>query len=126
MHEGMDFGAATGTPIYAADGGTVVRAEYYSGYGLCVEIDHEHGRLTRYAHCSQVLVNRGDRVYQGQNIALVGNTGHSFGDFCVNSSLSYRAGPFSGSPNQKRNPGYSGFYGKRWHFRKQIAGQNSQ
>lgn len=79
MHEGMDFGAPTGTPIYASDGGTVTRAEYYSGYGYCVDIDHENGRMTRYGHCSKLLVTAGDRVYQGQNIALVGNTGHSFG-----------------------------------------------
>ena len=79
MHDGMDFGAPTGTPIYAADGGTVVRATYYSGYGLCVDIDHENGRMTRYGHCSRLLVSAGDKVYQGQEIALVGNTGHSFG-----------------------------------------------
>ena len=79
MHDGMDFGAPTGTPIYASDGGTVVRAGYYSGYGLCVDIDHENGRMTRYGHCSRVLVSAGDMVYQGQEIALVGNTGHSFG-----------------------------------------------
>ncbi len=79
MHEGMDFGAGTGTPIYAADGGKVVRAEWFSGHGLCVEIDHGNGVHTRYSHCSQVLVSVGDLVYQGQNIALVGNTGHSFG-----------------------------------------------
>jgi murein DD-endopeptidase MepM/ murein hydrolase activator NlpD len=78
-HDGMDLGASTGTPIYASDGGTVTRATYYSGYGLCVDIDHENGRMTRYGHCSKLLVSAGDRVYQGQEIALVGNTGHSFG-----------------------------------------------
>lgn len=79
MHDGMDFGAATGTMIYAADGGTVIRASYYGGYGYCIEIDHENGHVTRYAHCSRLLVNAGDKVYQGQEIGLVGNTGHSFG-----------------------------------------------
>jgi len=79
MHEGIDLGASTGTPIYAADGGKVIRATWYSGYGLCVDIDHENGRVTRYGHCSRLLVSAGDRVYQGQNIALVGNTGNSFG-----------------------------------------------
>ncbi len=79
MHDGMDFGAATGTTIYAADGGTVIRASYYGGYGNCVEIDHENGYVTRYAHCSALLVSVGDKVYQGQEIARVGNTGHSFG-----------------------------------------------
>lgn len=79
LHSGIDMGAPTGTPIYASDGGTVVRAGWYAGYGLCVDIDHENGRLTRYGHCSKLLVNVGDKVYQGQNISLVGNTGHSFG-----------------------------------------------
>lgn len=78
-HDGLDFGAPTGTPIYASDGGTVTRASTYSGYGLVVEIDHENGRMTRYAHCSKLLVSAGDKVYQGQEIALVGNTGRSFG-----------------------------------------------
>lgn len=79
LHSGLDLAAPTGTPIYASDGGTVVRAGWYAGYGLCVDIDHENGRMTRYGHCSQLLVNAGDKVYQGQNVALVGNTGHSFG-----------------------------------------------
>lgn len=78
-HDGMDFGASTGTPIYASDGGEVIRAQYYSGYGLCVDIDHGNGVFTRYGHCSKLLVSAGDLVYQGQMIALVGNTGHSFG-----------------------------------------------
>ena len=79
LHSGIDMAAPTGTPIYASDGGTVQRAGWYAGYGLCVEVNHENGRMTRYGHCSKLLVNVGDKVYQGQNIALVGNTGHSFG-----------------------------------------------
>lgn len=79
MHEGMDFGASTGTPIYASDGGRVIKANYWSGHGLCVEIDHGNGVITRYSHCSAVNVSVGDLVYQGQYIANVGNTGHSFG-----------------------------------------------
>lgn len=79
LHSGIDMAAPTGTPIFASDGGTIQRAGYYGGYGLCVEVNHENGRVTRYGHCSRLLVNVGDKVYQGQNIALVGNTGHSFG-----------------------------------------------
>ena len=78
-HDGLDFGAPTGTMIYASDGGTVIRSGVYSGYGNVVDIDHENGRVTRYAHCSKLLVSAGDKVYQGQEIALVGNTGRSFG-----------------------------------------------
>lgn len=79
MHTGIDMANSMGTPIYASDGGTVIRAEDYGGYGLCIDIDHENGRVTRYGHCSALLVNAGDKVYQGQNIALMGNTGRSFG-----------------------------------------------
>ena len=79
LHAGLDMAGPTGTPIYASDGGTVVRAGPYSGYGYCVEIDHENGKWTRYAHCSRILVSVGEKVYQGQNIALVGNTGNSYG-----------------------------------------------
>ena len=82
LHEGMDLAAPTGTPIYASDGGKVIKANYWSGHGLCVEIDHGNGVITRYSHCSAVHVSIGDLVYQGQQIANVGNTGHSFGSHC--------------------------------------------
>lgn len=101
MHEGMDFGAGTGTPIYAADGGKVVKADWFSGHGLCVEIDHGNGVHTRYSHCSQVLVSVGDLVYQGQNIALVGNTGHSFGSHL---HFEVRVNDVSQNPRNYVNP----------------------
>lgn len=82
MHEGMDLAAPTGTPIHASDGGRVIKANFWSGHGLCVEIDHGNGVITRYSHCSAVFVSIGDLVYQGQHIANVGNTGHSFGSHC--------------------------------------------
>lgn len=101
MHEGMDFGAGTGTPIYAADGGKVVKADWFSGHGLCVQIDHGNGVQTRYSHCSQVLVSVGDLVYQGQNIALVGNTGHSFGSHL---HFEVRVNDVSQNPRNYINP----------------------
>jgi len=97
----MDFGAGTGTPIYAADGGKVVKADWFSGHGLCVEIDHGNGVHTRYSHCSQVLVSVGDLVYQGQNIALVGNTGHSFGSHL---HFEVRVNDVSQNPRNYVNP----------------------
>ena len=78
-HDGVDLATHTGTPFYAADGGTVVRAGWYGGYGQCIDIDHGNGFVTRYGHCSQMLVSVGDLVYQGQNIGLVGSTGWSTG-----------------------------------------------
>ena len=79
MHTGVDLAAPTGSPIYASDGGTVIRAGYYGGYGNCVDVDHGNGRVTRYAHCSKLLVSSGEQVYQRQQIALVGSTGNSTG-----------------------------------------------
>lgn len=80
LHSGVDMAAPGGTPIYATDGGEITRASYYSGYGNCIDIDHGNGRTTRYGHCSKILVNVGDKVYQGQLIGLVGSTGNSTGN----------------------------------------------
>ena len=78
-HEGVDMGASTGTPIYASDGGTVIRAGVYGGYGNCIDIQHEDGWISRYGHLSAYGVKVGDKVYQGQYIGAVGNTGRSTG-----------------------------------------------
>ena len=79
IHGGLDFGMPIGTPIYASDGGTVTRASYFSGYGLCIEVTHNNGTFTRYGHCSKVVVKVGDKVAQGEKIGEVGNTGNSTG-----------------------------------------------
>ena len=78
-HDGLDWGCANGTPIYAADGGTVVYTGWYYGYGLYVKIDHGSGVQTAYAHCDDIYVSTGEQVYQGQHIAASGNTGNSTG-----------------------------------------------
>ena len=79
MHEGIDLAAPTGAPIYAANAGTVVLSRWYAGYGYAVIIDHGDGVETLYAHASQLLVYEGQEVSAGDRIALVGNTGYSFG-----------------------------------------------
>ena len=101
MHEGMDLAAPTGTPIHASDGGKIIKANYWSGHGLCVEIDHGNGVITRYSHCSAVFVSIGDLVYQGQHIANVGNTGHSFGSHC---HFEVRVNGSSQNPRNYINP----------------------
>lgn len=79
-HAGIDLGAATGTPIYAADNGIVVESEYRSnGYGNIIKIDHQNGFITYYAHCSELFANVGDVVAKGDLIAAVGSTGRSTG-----------------------------------------------
>lgn len=78
-HQGVDWAVATGTPVYASNGGTVVSAGWMSGYGYAVFINHADGRQTRYGHLSKVLVSVGQTVSQGQKIALSGNSGRSTG-----------------------------------------------
>ncbi len=78
-HSGVDIAVNTGTPIKAAEDGTVILATRDAGYGLYVIIDHGGGISTLYAHASQLLVKSGDVVVQGQTIALVGSTGVSTG-----------------------------------------------
>ncbi|MBI4419537.1 MAG: M23 family metallopeptidase [Gemmatimonadetes bacterium] len=79
-HEGIDLSAPMGQPIVAPAGGLVIDvARNEPGYGMLVTIDHGYGLVTRYAHCSKVLVHVGERVKRSQEIALVGNTGISTG-----------------------------------------------
>lgn len=78
-HKGIDWATPIGTPIYASSGGVVAKAGWGKGYGYVVYINHPDGRQTRYAHLSKVLVSPGQKVSQGDRIALSGNTGVSSG-----------------------------------------------
>jgi len=78
-HTGLDIAGPTGTTISAADGGVVTFAGWQGGYGYFVIINHGNGLVTRYAHCSRILVSSGQSVGQGQAIALRGSTGRSTG-----------------------------------------------
>ena len=78
-HKGVDWATPTGTSVVASSGGTVAKAGWGSGYGYVVYINHPDGRQTRYGHLSKVLVSAGQKVSQGQKIALSGNTGVSTG-----------------------------------------------
>jgi hypothetical protein len=79
LHAGVDIAVPTGTPIVAAKAGTVTFAGWANGYGNAVYIDHGAGQVTRYAHASKLLVRTGQRVGQGERIALSGSTGNSTG-----------------------------------------------
>lgn len=79
-HEGIDIGAAAGTPILAANGGLVVYSHNgMAGYGNVVIITHGDGTLTLYAHCTATFVVAGQHVTRGQVIAIVGDTGLAHG-----------------------------------------------
>jgi murein DD-endopeptidase MepM/ murein hydrolase activator NlpD len=79
MHRGLDFGAAYGSPIYAASSGVVSFAGAQGGYGRLVTIRHAGGVTTAYGHMSRIAVRQGQRVKAGQVIAYVGSAGRSTG-----------------------------------------------
>jgi murein DD-endopeptidase MepM/ murein hydrolase activator NlpD len=79
LHEGVDLGAAYGSPIAAAAAGVVIYAGWESGYGNLVVIDHGGGLATAYGHQSRIAVSFGQSVSQGETIGYVGSTGHSTG-----------------------------------------------
>jgi biotin carboxyl carrier protein len=78
-HEGIDVAAPMGAEIEAPAAGIVTDVRWEDGYGNFLTIDHGYGLVTRYAHCSKILVVRGQRVKRGQRIALVGSTGLATG-----------------------------------------------
>ncbi|WP_339267493.1 peptidoglycan DD-metalloendopeptidase family protein [Paenibacillus sp. FSL R5-0470] len=81
VHTGVDFAVPQGTNIHAADSGTVILAEWWSGYGYCVIIDHGGGVWTLYGHIRKggLRVSAGDKVNRGDVVAESGSTGNSTG-----------------------------------------------
>lgn len=79
MHKGVDFAGKEGTKIIATAAGIVTWSSKRAGYGLLVEVDHGNGYKTRYGHNKSLSVAVGDVVTQGQELALLGNTGRSTG-----------------------------------------------
>lgn len=81
FHAGIDFGAPNGTDIVAAEDGVVIVAQWWSGYGNCVIIDHGNGLWTLYGHIRNggIKVEKSQKVKRGEKIAEVGSTGKSTG-----------------------------------------------
>jgi hypothetical protein len=79
VHKGVDMPAPTGTPVFAAGGGVVRKAEKVEGWGNLVVLDHGDGFTTFYAHLDEIGVETGVKVLVGQLIGKVGNTGQSTG-----------------------------------------------
>ncbi|HEX4945813.1 MAG TPA: M23 family metallopeptidase [Blastocatellia bacterium] len=79
VHQGLDYGAGTGTPIHAINSGKVILARDMYYEGNCVVIDHGQGLLSLYFHLSQFKTKEGDSVTKGQLIALSGGTGRATG-----------------------------------------------
>lgn len=79
MHQGVDYRASRGTPVFAVANGTVTKAAWYGGYGKTVVIKHPSGLSTQYSHLSSIGVRNGQKVKRGQIIGKVGSTGKSTG-----------------------------------------------
>ena len=103
LHQATDIAAPHGTPIYASNGGIILRSEWHDSYGNYVLIDHGNGISTLYAHMSMLNVSAGQAVAQGDVIGYVGNTGYSFGahlhfEYRINGqrvdALNYVASPY--------------------------------
>jgi murein DD-endopeptidase MepM/ murein hydrolase activator NlpD len=79
LHAGIDIGAASGSPVYAAAAGEVFFASWRGGYGRCIIVLHGGGMSTLYGHLSRIRVTPGQTVRRGQVIGAVGSTGLSTG-----------------------------------------------
>ncbi len=79
FHKGMDFAGKIGSKVLAVAGGVVTWSGKRYGYGNMVEVNHGNGYVTRYGHNKENLVQVGDTVNKGQQIALMGSTGRSTG-----------------------------------------------
>lgn len=79
LHGGIDIANSIGTPVLAASDGVVISAGPYAGYGNMVKVRHSDGTVTLYGHLSSWSVDVGERVWAGDQIAKMGNTGNSTG-----------------------------------------------
>ncbi|MTI81644.1 MAG: M23 family metallopeptidase [Firmicutes bacterium] len=78
-HEGIDIANTYGAPVVAADSGKVIRVGWINGYGNTIDIQHDNGLVTRYAHLSKYLVSTNTNVKRGQEIGKVGTSGRTTG-----------------------------------------------
>lgn len=79
FHDGLDFAAPYGAPVYATGSGVVARVGWMGAYGLAVLLDHAEGYQSLYGHLSRLVVRPGQRVEKGQVLGYVGSTGRSTG-----------------------------------------------
>jgi len=77
FHDGHDYSCRTGTPVYTTAHGRVKKSKYWGSFGNYIEVDHGNGYITAYGHLSTRNVKVGDKVFRGQKIGEVGNTGRS-------------------------------------------------
>ncbi len=99
-HYAVDIQERGGGPVFAAEAGTVIRADvgWDGGYGNVIEIDHGNGLVTLYAHNKELYVKKGDHVNRGQEIAFMGNTGRVYGATGIHTHFEVRVN------GEKKNP----------------------
>jgi murein DD-endopeptidase MepM/ murein hydrolase activator NlpD len=99
-HYAVDMQVRGGGPIYAAEEGTVIRADwgYDGGYGNVIEIDHGNGLITLYAHNKELYVHVGDHVKRGQAISFMGNTGRVHGPTGIHTHFEVRVNGVKKNP----------------------------
>lgn len=78
-HDGLDFSAPSGTPVYAAADGVVLEATFHPEFGNVVDVDHGEGLMSRYAHLTEYGVKVGQLIRRGERLGSVGTTGRSTG-----------------------------------------------
>ncbi|MDP6852560.1 MAG: M23 family metallopeptidase [Candidatus Marinimicrobia bacterium] len=76
-HDGHDFSASIGASVVSTANGRVKKSKYWGSFGNYIEVDHGNGYVTVYGHLSSRAVKKGDKVFRGQKIGEVGNTGRS-------------------------------------------------
>ena len=77
FHDGHDFSTSIGADVYSTANGRVKKSKYWGTFGNYIEVEHNNGYVTIYAHLSSRYVKEGEKVYRGQKIGEVGNTGRS-------------------------------------------------
>ena len=79
QHNGVDLAGPVGTPVHATADAVVAKAEWFSSYGLFVQLEHGGAIETRYGHMSRLNVYAGQQVHKGDVIGYIGTTGRSTG-----------------------------------------------
>ncbi|MBL4906078.1 MAG: peptidoglycan DD-metalloendopeptidase family protein [Sneathiella sp.] len=92
FHAGLDISGPKNTPVYSTAPGVVIKAGYYSAYGLMVEIDHGQGFKTKYGHLKKTSVKKGQKIDFRTRIGTMGSTGRSTGRH-VHYEISYKNKP---------------------------------
>ncbi|MFA5778910.1 MAG: M23 family metallopeptidase [Elusimicrobiota bacterium] len=77
IHLAIDIAAERGDPIKSPAAGEVILADWQPGYGKLIVLEHQWGFMTRYGHCSKILVKQGQKVKRGQTIGFIGSTGYA-------------------------------------------------